>query len=341
MAMSGGVDSSVSAYLLKEAGYRVSGIHLELYRTPNPTSGEDHADLERTCRQINIPLYILHLEKEFESRIIDYFCHEYGRGRTPNPCIKCNKSIKFGLLLDKVREMGGDRLASGHYARIEASAAGYRLLKGVDGSKDQSYFLYTLGQRELGQTLFPLGGRHKKDVKQLAAGLNLPAAERRESQDICFIPDDDQRVFLAGRLSPRRGEIVDSNGKVLGQHRGLPYYTIGQRQGTGVSAGERFYVIRLDPETNRLVVGPQSQLFKERLVAYNLSWVSGRPPEGQAEVMAKIRYRSPEARATLEVKGEGVEVRFAEMQRAIAIGQSVVFYQGDEVLGGGVIGETA
>jgi tRNA-specific 2-thiouridylase len=341
VAMSGGVDSSITAHFLKEAGYDVSGIHLELSPIPKAGSELDHADLERTCQLIHIPLYYLHSESEFESRIIEYFCEEYRRGRTPNPCVQCNKNIKFGLLLDKVREMGGDRLATGHYARIEASPSGYRLLKGLDMSKDQSYFLYVLGQPELALVLFPLGGIRKVEVKRLAAELNLPAAKKRESQDICFLPDNNQRAFLASRLTPQPGEIVDIEGEVLGQHRGLPYYTVGQRQGTGVSSGERLYVIRLDSATNRLVVGPQSQLFKNRLVAYNLSWVSGRPLEGKTEVMAKIRYRSPEARATLEVQGDRAEVYFAEMQRAIAIGQSVVFYQDDRVLGGGIIGETA
>jgi tRNA-specific 2-thiouridylase len=340
VAMSGGVDSSLTARILKAAGYEVSGIHLELSPVPKLNSEEDHADLERTCQMINIPLYFLHLESEFKNKIISYFCEEYSRGRTPNPCVRCNKSIKFGLLLDKVREMGGDRLATGHYARIEASTAGSRLLKGMDASKDQSYFLYALGQRELAQTLFPLGDRCKKEVKQLAAELNLPAARKRESQDICFIPDDNQRAFLAGHLTPQRGEIVDIEGHILGQHQGLPYYTVGQRQGTGISVGERFYVIRLDSENNRLVVGPQDQLFKNRLIADNLSWVSGWPPRGKTAVMAKIRYRSPEASATLEVKGDRAEVNFTEMQRAIAIGQSVVFYQGEIVLGWGIISET-
>jgi tRNA-specific 2-thiouridylase len=341
VAMSGGVDSSLAALFLKEAGYEVSGIHLELSRMAKKGTRSDHADLERTCQLIDIPLRYLHLEDEFESRIIGYFCEEYSRGRTPNPCMRCNRHIKFGLLLDAVEGMGGDFLATGHYARVESSAAGYRLLKGLDASKDQSYFLHVLGQKELARALFPLGDWRKTEVKQLAARLNFPAAKKRESQDICFIPEGNHRAFLASHVASPPGEIVDIEGNVLGRHRGLPYYTVGQRQGTGVSAAERLYVIKLDPQNNRLTVGPESQLFKEGLSAYNLSWVSGKAPVKRLEVMARIRYRSPASSATVEVQGDRAEVHFAEMQRGIAIGQSVVFYQDDLVLGGGTIGETA
>jgi tRNA-uridine 2-sulfurtransferase len=340
-AMSGGVDSSITAHLLKEAGYDVCGIHLDLAPGPGISPEVEHADLERTCRMINIPLYYLHLEEEFQSRVVDYFCQEYRLGRTPNPCIRCNQSIKFGLLLDKVREMGGEYLATGHYARVEKTGPEYRLLKGIDHYKDQSYFLYVLGQKELAHILFPVGDLRKSAVKQLAADLGFPAASRRESQDICFIPNDDSRAFLSGHLDPQPGEIVDCGGKVLGQHQGLAYYTIGQRQGMGVSAAERLYVIRLEPETNRLVIGPRSQLGKKSLIAYNLRWISGLGPQGTLEVTAKIRYRSPEAPATLEVSEDKAEVRFKEPQNAPAPGQSVVFYQGEMVLGGGIIGETA
>jgi tRNA-specific 2-thiouridylase len=340
VAMSGGVDSSVGAYLLKKAGYEVAGIHLELSPNPHLSPELDHTDLENTCRLINIPLYYLHLENEFGARVVDYFCEEYRRGRTPNPCIRCNKYIKFGLLIEKVREMGGRYLATGHYARIEPSESGYRLLKGRDQHKDQSYFLYQLGQSELEQVLFPIGGMIKSEVKQLAAEIGLSASGRQESQDICFIPDNNSRSFLAGRIATPPGEIVDLEGKVLGRHRGLAYYTVGQRQGMGVSSTERLYVVRLEPETNRLVIGPQSQLFKDKLIAYNLSWISGQAPDAEIEVMAKVRYRSPEARATLLVNGSEAEVRFKEAQKSIAPGQSVVFYQGDMVIGGGIIGET-
>jgi tRNA-uridine 2-sulfurtransferase len=338
--MSGGVDSSVIVYLLQQAGYEVEGVHLELSPLPGAGPEPDHSDLERTCLILNIPLHYLHLEQEFQSRIIEYFCNEYSLGRTPNPCIRCNKNIKFGLLLDRVREMGGDYLATGHYARVQASETGYRLLKGIDTNKDQSYFLYVLGQQELSRVLFPVGGMCKSEVKQLAAGLGLPAAIRKESQDICFIPDNDSQAFLSARLTPKPGEIVDIEGKVLGQHQGLVYYTIGQRQGMRISAPERLYVIRLEKETNRLVIGPESQLFKNKLIAYNLNWISGKAPQGKTEITAKVRYRSPEVKATLLVKVGKAEVDFAGPQRAIAPGQSVVFYQGEMVIGGGIIAET-
>ncbi len=236
VAMSGGVDSSIAAYLLKEAGYDVMGVHMELSPNPKLAPKADHADLERTCQLMRIPLYYLHFENEFSNRVIEYFCEEYSRGRTPNPCIRCNKNIKFGLLLNKVLEMGGDYLATGHYARVVHEEAGYNLLKGVDRYKDQSYFLYVLGQKELARVLFPVGGMHKAEVKQLAAKLGLPAAVRRESQDICFIPDKDSHAFIASHVTSKPGDIVDTEGRVMGKHRGLAHYTIGQRQGMRVSA---------------------------------------------------------------------------------------------------------
>jgi tRNA-specific 2-thiouridylase len=339
-AMSGGVDSSVTAYLLKEAGYAVSGIHLELTSGLEIAAAE-HNDLELTCQMLRIPIHFLNAEVEFKERVIEYFCQEYSLGRTPNPCIRCNKDIKFGLLMDKVREMGGDYLATGHYVRVEASAAGYQLLKGVDPAKDQSYFLYVLGQKELSQVLFPVGGLLKTEVKKLAADLGLPASVRRESQDICFVPGGDHRAFLNSRLKPRPGEIVDAEGNIRGEHKGLAYYTVGQRQGMGVSAGQRLYVIHLDNITNRLIIGPQDQLFKKSLSAHNLNFISGRAPEGCIEIRAKVRYRALEAKAVLLVKGNKADINFIEPQRAIALGQSVVFYQGESVLGGGIIAGTA
>jgi len=341
VAMSGGVDSSVSAHLLKEAGYQVSGIHLRLFPKTEPASDRAAADLEETCRLLQIPLHYVNLETDFKERVITYFLEEYRLGHTPNPCIRCNQSIKFGLLLEKVRQMGGDFLATGHYARIENSSPGLRLLKGIDRLKDQSYFLYILNQLDLAQILFPVGGLNKAEVKQLAASLGLPAANHKESQDICFIPGNDSRAFLSRNLAPVPGEIVDIDGKVLGQHPGLAYYTVGQRQGMGVSASERLYVIQLDTLSNRLVIGPQSHLFKRRLTAGKLNWISGQPPESKILVTLKFRYRSPEVKGVIEVRNNRVEVEFAEPQKAIAPGQSVVFYQEDLVLGGGIIEETA
>jgi tRNA-uridine 2-sulfurtransferase len=340
VAMSGGVDSSVTAYLLKQAGYDVQGIHLELSHHSDQKPEMEHVGLEFTCRSLGIPLHYLHLEDRFKNLIIDYFCREYSLGRTPNPCVLCNKNIKFGLLLEKVLEMGGDYLATGHYASVKTSPEGYSLYKGVDQVKDQAYFLYVLGQKQLEHVLFPLGGMVKSQVKQMASELGFPSAVLKESQDICFIPDNDSRKFLSSRLPSQPGEIVDMEGNILGEHQGLAFYTIGQRQGMGVSAGERLYVIRLETETNRLVIGPQTQLYKSRLFTKEVNWISGSPPQGIEEVTAKLRYRSADAKAKLNFAGDRVEVCFEEPQRAIASGQSIVFYLEDRVIGGGIIEQT-
>lgn len=338
--MSGGVDSSVTAHLLQQTGYEVQGIHLELSHNPDAQPETEHAALEHTCRLLNIPLHYLHLEDQFKAKVIDDFCREYRLGRTPNPCIRCNKNIKFGLLLDKVLELGGDYLATGHYASVKDDQSSCSLFKGADSAKDQSYFLYVLGQKQLEHILFPLSDLKKSQVKKIAADLGFPSAAARESQDICFIPNNDSRAFLAGRVTPEPGEIVDIDGNILGKHQGLAFYTVGQRQGMGVSAKERLYVIRLETGTNRLVIGPQSLLFKNSLKAKELNWVSGSPPRNGIEITAKVRYRSIEAKCALQIVGDTAEVRFDEPQRAIAAGQSVVFYQADRVLGGGIIDET-
>jgi tRNA-specific 2-thiouridylase len=340
VAMSGGVDSSVTAFLLKQTGYDVQGIHLELSHNSDLKPELEHFGLEHTCRSLGIPLHYLHLEERFKSLIIDYFCHEYSLGRTPNPCVRCNKNIKFGLLLEKVIEMGGDYLATGHYASVKTSLEGNCLHKGVDKAKDQAYFLYVLGQKQLNHVLFPLGGMLKSQVKQIAAELGFPSAVIKESQDICFIPDNDSKAFLSSRLPSQPGEIVDIEGNILGKHQGLAFYTIGQRQGMGVSAGERLYVTRLETETNRLVIGPHTDLYKSTLLAKELNWISGSPPQGVEQVNAKLRYRSAEAKAKLNFVGDKVEVSFEEPQRAIASGQSVVFYLEDRVIGGGIIEQT-
>ncbi len=337
IAMSGGVDSSVSAHLLKEAGYQVAAIHLLLYPKSQEEAGKAASELEHTCRLLNIPLHYLNLEKEFSARIIGPFCREYENGRTPNPCVQCNRNIKFGLLLKRVRALGGDYLATGHYARIEKFADLYLLKKGMDISKDQSYFLHVLGQRELASVLFPVGGMLKTEVKKMAAMLGLPAAEKRESQDICFIPDNNSRSFLAYHVTSSPGEIVDSQGKVLGQHQGLAFYTIGQRQGMGVAATQPLYVLKIEKATNRLIVGFKSQLYSDSLTAGCVNWISGLTPENGIAVTARVRYRGKETKAALQIDQDKVIVQFAEPQWAITPGQSVVFYQGDIVLGGGVI----
>jgi len=334
VAMSGGVDSSLAAARLKEAGYDVSGVYMQLWADHNIS------DLDHTCQLLDIPLYKLNFEAEFRSLVIDYFCREYSLGRTPNPCTTCNQHIKFGLLLDRVLEMGADYLATGHYARIEHSSNGYSLLKAVDTTKDQSYFLYTLGQRELQHLLLPLGNLHKAEARRLAAERGLPTSSQHDSQDVCFIPDNDYRSFIAQHIPIKSGDIIDIEGKVLGKHDGLARYTIGQRQGLGLASNERLYVLRLDTANNRLVVGTRDQLLSNRLLASNLSWVSGKAPQQPTSITAKIRYKSPEAAAKLYIRHGRAEVQFLKPQRAITPGQAVVFYQGDAVLGGGIIEES-
>jgi len=331
VAMSGGVDSSLAAALLKEAGYEVSGVYMQLW------SDHNLSDLEQTCQLLDIPFYKLDLETEFQSLVIDYFCREYSLGYTPNPCVFCNQHIKFGLLLEKALAMGVDYLATGHYARIEHSQNGYHLLKAVDPAKDQSYFLYTLGQSELQHLLLPIGNLHKAEVRRLATELGLPTATRRESQDVCFIPDNDYRSFIAKHIPLKSGDIVDTNGKVLGRHGGLAQYTVGQRQGLGLTSNKRLYVLRLDNANNRLVVGTKGQLLSDRLFASKLSWVSGKAPRELTNITAKVRYKSPAVTAKLHLNDGVAEVNFQQPQWAIAPGQAIVFYQGDIVLGGGII----
>jgi len=334
VAMSGGVDSSVAAALLKQAGYEVSGIHARLW--PDAEPKDTVSDLKRICRLLGIPFQQVDLEKEFRKLVVDYFSQEYSRGRTPNPCIACNQRVKFGLLMDRVLEMGADYLATGHYARIEPAPDGYRLRQATDQDKDQSYFLYMLGQKQLEHLLLPLGEMSKEKVKGMAGEMGLPTVSRGESQDICFIPDNDYRSFIARYISFQPGEIVDIKGKVLGQHQGLAQYTVGQRQGLGLNLPEQLYVIELDAANNRLVVGNRDQLLHGVLLASQLSWVSGKAPAGPISITAKFRYKAPEVAAELDIN-DRAEVRFEEPQQAIAPGQSVVFYRDELVLGGGII----
>ncbi|UCG10341.1 MAG: tRNA 2-thiouridine(34) synthase MnmA [Dehalococcoidia bacterium] len=343
VAMSGGVDSSMTAVLLKEAGYEVIGATMQIW--PGETSDEDRfggcCGLEaieaatRVAHKLGIPHYVIDLRDIFAQKVIADFCQEYSLGRTPNPCVICNKYIKFGALLQKAGEMGADFMATGHYAQIEYTPSGYRLLKATDRSKDQSYFLYTLGQSELQQLLFPLGNRHKTEIKKEAARLGLPT--RAESQDICFIPDNDLGAFIAAHVPLEPGDIVDTEGNILGKHTGLAQFTVGQRQGLGLASNKRLYVLRLDASSTRLIVGSKEQLLGKALLAGNLSWVSGEvPPEG-AKISAKIRYQSPEVAAELYFNNGTAEVRFQQPQSAITPGQAVVGYQGEAVLGGGTI----
>ena len=347
VAMSGGVDSSLAAALLKEAGDEVIGVTMQIWPRESEAAdrfggccGIEAIDSARqVANKLGIAHYVVNLRDIFAEKVIADFCREYGSGRTPNPCIRCNQFIKFEALLKRAREMDADFLATGHYARINHSPDGYHLLKAVDRHKDQSYFLYTLGQAELRHLLFPVGDLRKAEVRELSAKLGLPTANRPASQDICFIPEDDYRSFIVNHVPLESGDIVDTEGKVIGKHQGLARYTVGQRQGLGISSNQRRYVLRLDSAANRLVVGTREQLLHNCLFAGKLSWVSGAAPGELNEVTAKIRYQSPEAAVKLNFLNGVAEVQFDRPQSAITPGQAVVFYRGEAVLGGGIIEE--
>jgi tRNA-specific 2-thiouridylase len=334
VALSGGVDSSAATLLLKEADYEVTGIHARLWDSPHSEYQTNRA--ENICRILNIPYHQVDLQKEFESCVVDYFCREYQQGRTPNPCVACNQHIKFGLLLDKALSLGADYLATGHYARVEHSSDRHRLLRAADVRKDQSYFLYTLTQGKLGHVLFPLGGHSKDEVKQMAKQAKLPIAAR-SSQDICFISQKNYGYFLSRRFSTQPGDIVDTQGRKLGQHPGIAFYTIGQRHGLGLASDKPLYIIRIEPESNKIVLGHEKELYSQKLTARKLNWISGKAPREPITAKARIRYKLKEAEASLFFRNDSVDVYFAQPQKAVTPGQAIVFYNIDEVLGGGII----
>ncbi len=352
VAMSGGVDSSVAAALLKEQGLDVFGMTMNLFALPKRAC---HADELRSCcgadarrdagrvaAVLGIPFYVADFRRTFEREVIADFVEEYRRGRTPNPCLRCNPLVKFGPLLRRGRRLGAERIATGHYARVDfdETRGRWRLRKGLDPDKDQSYFLYALGQEELARTIFPLGGLRKSEVRALAERFGLPVAQKPESQEICFIPDDDYAAFLRARIPDafRPGKIVDPGGKIIGRHDGFISFTIGQRKGMGIAAPRPLYVISLDPTTNTVVAGPNEALFKSRLAVADLHWGAIAGIEAPTAAIVKIRSRHEGAPATLIPESDGmVVVEFAKPQRAITPGQAAVFYDGDVVLGGGQI----
>jgi tRNA-specific 2-thiouridylase len=335
----------MAALMLLESGHEVVGVTMRLWAEKEATSGKNSLfpdtsqnirDAEQICHTLGIPFHILDLEQEFKEHVIQYLIREYTQGRTPNPCISCNRHIKFGFLLEHALALDAEYLATGHYARVEQYDNTYHLLKGTDPDKDQSYMLYTLTQKKLARILFPLGNYTKQQVRDLAQKKGLHTAGKPSSQDICFVAAD-YGTFLSQHVTTVPGEIVDEQGKVLGKHRGTAFYTIGQRHGLGLSTAKPLYVTRIEPAANRVVVGEESQLGSSSLIAVNLNWASGKTPLQPLQVNAKIRYRSPEMPAVVHHQPDSVNVVFEQPQRAIAPGQAVVFYQGNEVIGGGTI----
>jgi len=346
VAMSGGVDSSAAAAILKREGYEVIGVTMRLWTEGNGGSPAPHRrccsleeveDARRVCQVLDIPFYVLNFEPQFQTYVVDYFCQEYLRGRTPNPCLACNKWIKFDFLLKRALTLGASYLATGHYARIDQRDGRYVLRKAIDSAKDQSYVLYDLGQKELEHLLFPLGEHTKSEARRLAQEIGMPVWDKAESQEICFVTNGDYHDFLNERRLTQPGDIVDTEGKVLGRHSGIGFYTIGQRRGLGLVAHKPLYVLSIEPDSNRVVVGSNEQLLRSELAASEVSYVSGEPPPEPFDVYAKIRYKSPEAKANLYPQGGKARVVFEEPQRAITPGQAVVFYRDDVVLGGGII----
>ncbi len=348
IAMSGGVDSSVSAALLAEQGYQVTGVSLQLYdpvareagcRIKTCCSLDDVLDAGRVANKLGIPFEVIDMRAEFRTLVVDYFIAEYAAGRTPNPCIRCNDLIKFDLLLKKAKEMGADLLATGHYARTAEDDSGQKwLLTGLDPAKDQSYFLFTLTQEQLQQVIFPVGMLEKSTVRRLAAEFNLPVAQKHESQEICFIPDNDYVKFLESHgVSQRPGEIVTSNGDVIGCHSGLHRFTIGQRKGLGVAWRHPLHVVTLDTELNRVVVAGHDELFRQSLTAGNATW-SSLPAVEEFRAYCRIRYRHQPAPCRVVVRADNrFEVYFDIPQTSVTPGQAAVIYDGEKVLGGGWI----
>lgn len=346
--MSSGVDSSTSAALLLEQGYDVIGVMMRIWG--EETSGGVNrccspkavADARNVARHLGMPFYLLDFQDEFKKYVVDYFVEEYAAGRTPSPCIMCNRHIRFRFLLQQALALEADFLATGHYARVQPTEDGrYQLLKGVDPQKDQSYFLYPLTQSQLRHVLFPVGGFTKTEVREMAQRRNLPVAEKAESQELCFLADGDYRRFIRdyAPAAVEPGPILDQAGKVLGEHVGLPMYTIGQRRGLGIAVGEPMYVLDMDRAQNAVVVGPDKALHREEVQLHSMSYVAGKPPAGALPVMAKIRSTGAETPAVLTPLGENeARLRFDAPVRAVAPGQAAVAYVDDVVVGGGIIG---
>ena len=354
VGMSGGVDSSVAAYLLKEQGYDVIGVTMQIWQDEDPLAQAENGgccglsavdDARRVADRLGIPYYVLNFKREFKENVIDYFMDEYMHARTPNPCIACNRYVKWEALLNRARELGCDYIATGHYARVVQLDNGrYALKKSATDRKDQTYALYNLTQEQLAHTLMPVGEYEKEQIREIAAKIGLLIANKPDSQEICFIPDNDYAGYIereSGKTFPK-GNFVDLEGNILGTHKGIIHYTIGQRKGLGLSMGSPVFVVDIRPETNEVVIGSNLDTFHDSLYAGKVNLMSVDALEGEREVVAKIRYSHKGAPGRIKMVDEDtVLCKFEEPVRAITPGQAVVFYDGDIVLGGAVIDRVA
>jgi len=351
VGMSGGVDSSVAAYLLKEQGYDVIGVTMQIWEDEEQQRTEENGgccglsavdDARRVADRLEIPYYVMNFKQEFQEKVVDYFVEEYLAGRTPNPCIACNRYVKWESLLKRSMEIGADYIATGHYARIAKLPNGrFAIRNSVTARKDQTYALYNLTQFQLAHTLMPIGEYEKDQVRRIAQEAGLPVAAKPDSQDICFVPDGDYAAFLkkkAGERMPGEGDFVTRDGTVLGKHKGITHYTIGQRKGLGLSMGEPVFVSELRPKTNQVVVGEEPQVFKKELLCDHLNFMGMEDLEEPRRVWAKVRYAHKGQWCRIERLGRDlIRAEFEEPVRAITPGQAVVFYEGEYVLGGGII----